>query len=124
MLEQIVALKDEGRFGLLSYRLLFLSAMSSATSFGTITQKEVLQKMKDKKINVFFTSFEDLEKYGGPNQWLYKLCISWKDGSRYSDYKLFRYSEGSWEQLETEFRREAGVLREIGFKINYKGYIE
>lgn len=64
MLEQIVALRDEGKLGLLSYRLLFLSAMSSATSFGTITQKEVLRRMRDKEIVVFFASFDDSEEYG------------------------------------------------------------
>lgn len=60
----------------------------------------------------------------GHSNRLYKLYIGWEDGSKYSDYKLFRYNAGSWEQLETEFRREAGVLREIGFKIDYKGYVE
>ena len=124
MLERLIALKDEGKFRLLSHRLLFLSAMSSAASFGTITQKEVLQKMMDKKINVSFTDFDEPNSYEDIGMGVYKLYISWKDGSRYNDCKPFRYNAGSWEQLETEFRREIGVLRNIGFKIDYKGYVE
>ena len=61
VLERLIALKDEGKFRLLSHRLLFLSAMSSAASFGTITQKEVLQKMMDNQYLILYKNLNFIQ---------------------------------------------------------------
>jgi|SRR3989344_3477730 len=97
----------------------FLSLCSNVyvESLGTVGFSEVLERLRQQKLEVCFIREENKEKRK------YSLgIILRKTDLCYSS--VFSYNEGSWEQLETDIGKEVSEMNKLGFKIDYRGFIQ
>lgn len=97
----------------------FLSLCSDVyvESLGTVGFSEVLERLRQQKLEVCFIR----EENKGKKKYSLGIILR-KTGLCYKS--IFSYSEGSWEEVETDIRKEVSEMKELGFKIDYRGFIQ
>lgn len=115
-LDELLSLKQEGKYGLISAFLFCLSKKLLRDYSGRISQDYVLEKIRDGRTHLYFHNPVN----GKSNHFSIKLDFG---GTGKSGSIDLLYNSGSWEELETILREEADSLKRIGFFIDYRGYI-
>ena len=101
---------------------------------GRRTKKKSIDYLKQKEIEIGFSrhssSFEkaylkSCEKESNKkfNPCNFTLYFDIKNAEVTANHSHF-YWNGSWESLESELKKEIVILNELGFNINYKGYLK
>lgn len=98
------------------------------------SNKQSLDYIKEKKVDIKFSRYsssiekaylEYCEKKHNekayPRNFSLYLDI---ENSVITHYPYYFYWNGSWEGLDSQLQEEVGVLRGLGFKINYSGYLK
>jgi|WetSurMetagenome_2_1015567.scaffolds.fasta_scaffold454882_2 hypothetical protein len=127
-LKKLETLQNEGKLGFLAEQVKFCSFAYSVMSGREGSQERILEDIRKKVIHVEFGRYgssierhmiKEKESNEKPRNFTLYLDIG---GSGVIHTPTHFHWNGSWEGLDHEMKRDAKILRELGFKIDYQGH--
>ncbi len=98
---------------------------------GRRTKKQAVDYLKEKEIGIGFSRYSSsiekacLKSFGVSSSHAsnFTLYFDIKNAEVTANHTHF-YRNENWKGLDYELKKEVRVLRELGFNINYKGYLK